>query len=389
MTSLAVVHTPGLRGARAALSAIFFFSGAGLGLWAAHIPVVQAGLGLGKRDLGLALLAMSLGAVLMMPLTGFIAARLGSGRATLITALVFAVTLPLPIVAADFSLLIAAVLAFGASFGAMDIAMNTHATRLEARWGSPIMSSVHGFYSLGGLFGAALGSGIVAAGLGGGGGVVLFAAAAGLAVVALRGLLLAGGSAARSQPGPLLALPRGPAILLGALAFAAFMAEGAVLDWSGVYLVELGSSAAAAASGYAGFSLTMVLCRFLGDPVVARLGRPTVLGGGGALVGLGFAVAVVLPEQWAAVLGFAIVGVGAANLVPVLFTLAGRLPGIPPAYGVAGVATPGYAGLLVGPPLIGFVAEHAGLWSGFLMLALLGAMLAVGGYLVARRRGED
>ncbi len=385
MTSLAIERTLGLRGARAALSAIFFVSGAGLGLWAAHIPVVQAGLGLGKADLGIALLALSLGAVLMMPLTGFIAAQLGSGRATLITALVCVAALPLPMLAPSFPLLIAAVLAFGAAFGAMDIAMNTHATRLEERWGSPIMSSVHGFYSLGGLCGAALGSGIVAAGLGGGEGVVLFAAAVGLGVLALRPLLNIGGTAARSQPGPLLALPRGPAILLGALAFLAFMAEGAVLDWSGVYLVELGSSAAAAASGYAGFSLTMVLCRFLGDPVVARLGRPTVLGVGGALVGLGFAVAVVLPEQWAAVIGFAIVGIGAANLVPVLFTLAGRLPGISPAYGVAGVATPGYAGLLVGPPLIGFVAEHASLGAGFLLLALCGAVLAAAGYFVARR----
>lgn len=385
MTSLAEGRVSGLRGARAALSMIFFVSGAGIGLWAAHIPVVQARLGLGKGDLGIALLALSLGAVLMMPLTGFIAARLGSGRATLLTSLAFAATLALPVLAPDFPLLIVAVLAFGAAFGAMDIAMNTQATRLERLWGSPIMSSVHGFYSLGGLVGAMLGGGIVAAGFGGGGGVALFAVIALAAVLLARQTLLVGGTAARSEPGPLLTLPRGAAIPLGALAFLAFMAEGAVLDWSGVHLVEIGASTAAAANGYAGFSLAMVLCRFLGDPVVARLGRPAVLVGGGALVATGFAVAVAIAEPWAAVAGFAIVGVGAANLVPVLFTLAGRLPGIPAAYGVAGVATPGYGGLLVGPPLIGFLAEHAGLAAGFLLLAAFGMVLAVGGYFVARR----
>jgi MFS family permease len=112
-----------------------------------------------------------------------------------------------------------------------------------------------------------------------------------------------------------------------------------------------------------------------------------VLAGGGALVALGFAMTAAMPEPWAAVAGFAVIGIGAANLVPVLFTLAGRLPGIPSAYGVAAVATPGYAGLLVGPPLIGFLAEHAGLRSGFLLLALFGAILAAGGWLVARRHG--
>jgi MFS family permease len=372
------------RASRVALSAVFLVSGTGIGLWSAHIPVVQASLGLSKQDLGIALLVMSLGAVLLMPLTGFIAARLGSARATVLTALAYIVVVPLPVLVDSFSALLVVVLLFGAAFGAMDVAMNTHATRLEERWGAPIMSSFHGFYSLGGLFGALLGGGIVAIGLGDGLGIVLVAVAP-LPALALVARYIGPGTDRPAASGPVLALPRGPAVLLGALAFLGFMAEGSVLDWSAVYLVESGASVPVAASGYASFSIAMLLCRFTGDAVVARFGRAVVLCGSGLLVALGLAILVAAPIPFIIMIGFAVVGIGAANIVPVLFTLSGRLPGISAAYGVASVATPGYGGLLVGPAMIGFVAELAGLRVSFVLLTLLGLLLAAGGYVVARR----
>ncbi len=346
--------------ARRATSAIFFANGAGFGLWAAHIPLLKDGLRLSEGGLGLALLALATGAVGTMPLAGRWAVRVGSRPTTVVAGLAFAGLLAVPPWAGNLAQLMLACLLLGAANGALDVAMNTHATAVERAWRRPIMSSFHAFYSLGGLAGAATAGVAIGWGMAPavtmGGAAAILAAAVGLSSRFLR---------VRTPPTPTaagFARPRGLVLRLGILAVLGFFVEGALIDWSAVYLVEtVGTAAAAGASGYAAFSLAMTAGRLAGDRVAARLGPPRTLVGSATLATAGLGLAIAWPDPVAAATGFAIAGLGLANIVPVLFGAAARVPGVAPGAGVAMVAVFGYGGALAGPPLIGFAAEAIGL----------------------------
>ncbi len=371
-----------VRRARRAISAIFLLNGAGIGAWAVHVPTVQARAGFDTATLGLLLLTIAGGAMAAMPLCGAQIARHGSRRLTLASALLFPITLAALVGASSPALLFICAFLFGAANGTLDVAMNANATEVEKARGVPTMSSFHGFFSLGGLFGAALGGLMLKFGFGDGDGVLV------LAGVMLVAVLLTVSSMLHVAPvpgehGPGVRLPRGPALYLGLLALLCMAVEGALVDWSALVLREqTGASAAQAALGFSLFSITMAACRFAGDGLVLRFGARGVMVAGGLAMAAGVLLAVGTNNYVIAALGFGLVGLGAANVVPVIFTAAARTPGMAPGVGLATAATVGYSGLLLGPPVIGWIAAHAGLAVGVGSLALAGVVIAASANIV-------
>lgn len=364
--------------ARAAVVAYFVLAGLSFSAWAVRIPDVKSALRLDDATLGLALLGTAAGSVVAMTASGWTIARFGSQRVTVTAALLTCATLVLPALAPSATLLFAALFVFGAAYGALDVAMNAQAAAVEERWGSPIMSSFHGAFSAGALIGSFIAA--VIAGRGVPPVPHLLGTGAMMAVVALvASQQLMSVAAESAGDGPTFALPVGPLAGLGALAFGVLLAEGAVADWSAVYLRDvLGASAAAGGLGYTAFSLTMAAGRFAGDGLVQRLGPVRVIRGGGVLVALGLGVALLAGSVPVALIGFACVGAGLAAAFPVLITAAGRTSGVPAGTAIAAVATAGYTGFLVGPPAIGLIsAAFGGLQAGLAVVALVGVAVAL------------
>ena len=364
--------------ARAAVVAYFVLAGFAFSAWAVRIPDVKNALGLDDATLGLTLLGTAAGSVVSMSASGWTIARFGSQRMTTTAALLACATLALPALVPSPPLLFAALFVFGAAYGTLDVAMNAQAAAVEERWGSPIMSSFHGTFSVGALAGSFLAA--VIAGHGVPPGLHLLGTGMVLAVLALVATRFLVSSPAESgEDGPTFALPIGPLASLGALALGVLLAEGAVADWGAVYLRdELGATAAASGLGYTAFSLTMAGGRFAGDGLVQRLGPVWVVRGGGLLVAIGLGVALLGGSVPAALAGFACVGAGLAATFPVLLSVAGRTPGVPTGTAIAAVATAGYTGFLIGPPAIGLVsAAFGGLQAGLAVVALVGVAVAL------------
>jgi HAD superfamily hydrolase (TIGR01509 family) len=368
---------------RVAITLFFFADGLLIGSWAARIPAVQDQAELTNTQLGLALFAMSLGALVAMPVAGWLGERIGS-RAVLITALVGgAVSLFLASLAGGFGELAAALLGFGAGFGAINVSANAQGLALERRYGRSILSSFHASFSAGALAGAGLGA--IAAGTEIAprthfGALVLVLAVAGLATG--RWLLPPDGD--QRPPARILVRPRRALLMLGAAAFFTMLAEGAAADWSAVYLSDsLGAAAAVAALGYTGFSLAMATSRAVGDRLNGRFGPVALARAGGLLAATGLTLALVVGSTPAALAGFVAMGAGLGVIVPVLFRAAGSTAGVSAGVGVAAVSTIGWLGFLAGPPAIGFVAGAFGLRNALAIVVLATVMVA----LLARSAG--
>lgn len=346
-------------------------NGAILATWVSRIPAVKRDLGLSDGQLGLALLGMAVGALIAFPLTGVLTSRFGSRSVTLGAGALYCVTLPLLALAPSLPALTLTLLAFGAFNGSMDVAMNAHDVEVEERYGRSILSSFHGMFSLGGLVGAGLGA--FAAHQGMPLGTHFTAGAVLLAVV----LVLAFPRMVASRPtyrsgAPLFALPSRALLGFGIIAFCAHLSEGAMADWSAVYLRDtLGAGVAFAAVGYAAFSLTMTAARFTGDALVTRLGPVRTVRLGGLIAGLGLGVALLLGSPVFTLIGFACVGLGMATISPLVFSAAGRTPGVSSGTAIAAVATMGYTGFLAGPPFIGLIAGGVTLRVALGLVALL------------------
>ena len=308
-----------------------------------------------------------------MPLMGLFAHRLRSGPASIVAGFTFAAAIAWIGFARSLEILSVAAFLAGITSGAVDVAMNANATEVERRWGRPIMSSFHAAYSLGGAAGAVLGAWL------GGVGTVW-----GLVGPALLSSLLVAcavpflGREGSDFGGSALAAPSRRLLPLAALAFVLMAAEGAVGDWSGTYLARSGVETGATAAAYAAFSLLMILGRVIGDRIVGAAGARATVGLGALVAGVGLAISAAWPGLAGGVVGFGLVGAGLANVVPVLFSVAGRT-GSSAAVGIASAATSGYAGLLMGPVIIGAVASATSLRSAIVMLAgvaLIAALFA-------------
>lgn len=384
------------RAARRAVALLFLMNGMLFATWVSRIPGIQASIGLSHGVLGLALLGMALGALVSMPAGGWLSARFGSAKVCAIAGLAYALGLPVLAMAPNAGTLIAVLFAFGAAHGAVDVAMNAQAFEVEEQYDRPIMSSFHALFSLGGLIGSATGGLIAAAGftplthfsaitLG----VVL--TGAWLAAPALRSKAMALAHPALIAPRSEkrgFTLPPTPLLVLGLLAFCVMLGEGAMADWSGIYLRQIaGATEGMAAAGYSAFSIAMAIGRFLGDDLALRTGPVRLTRWGGAVATAGLGLALLVPSPAVALIGFAAVGAGFATIVPQVFSAAGRATAMAPGTAVAIVSTIGYFGFLLGPPIIGFVAELLGLRGALCLVVVTSATLAIlAGHVGKRKR---
>ena len=348
-----------------------------IGTWVAHIPWLQDHLDVSKTTIGLCLLCMAAGAFISMPLTGHFLDSRASAPMTRAATLVFCLMLPLPLLATSPEMLAAILFVFGASNGVMDVSMNAHGVAVERELGKPIMSSLHGGWSVGGFVGAGVVAVTAAAGVDPRLESLIVGIALWLAALGITRRL--GSASSHSEAGGGLALPSRAVMLIGALCFLAMMAEGGIADWSGIYLRhDTGASAARAALAFTGFSLGMAIGRLSGDALNQRLGAGRLLRGGMALLAVTLGAVLLVGEAAPAVIGFAICGLGVANAVPLLFSAAGRLE--PSSPSLAAAFTLGYTGFIVGPPVIGISADHVGLPETLWLLVLAAvAVAALGG----------
>ena len=388
MNSIVIAKTrPAALGARVAVSVVFFCNGAAFASWVSRIPTVRHALQLSDGELGAAFFAIAAGAMFAFPLAGRGIQMLGSRDVTLAMAALLFFTLPQPLFVGLFVSLLIVLFVFGAANGAMDVAMNALAVEAETAYGKPIMSSFHGLWSVGGLTGAALGSAAAHANMAASTHLLIAAVVLGTAVAAVipwlprrvAAVASAVDAAHEVEPKRRFGLPDRGLIGLGCIVFCAFLVEGAMADWSAVFLHDtLGTTASRAALGYAAFSLTMTVMRLAGDHLVSRWGAVPMLrwfnlaGAAALLLALAFA------HVGATMLAFAVCGLGVATVAPTVFGAAARREGPQHAgRGIAAMASFGYTGFLIGPPLIGWLAEATDLrWAlGVLPLLLVTIVL--------------
>jgi hypothetical protein len=322
--------------------------------------------------LGLVLMGLSGGVLVALSMAGGVIARFSSAKATVGAGIVMSLAL-IPLAWANSPVLLwINLFIFGAGTSLMDVSMNDQAVMVERQAGRPMMSSFHATFSIGGLAGALSGAGMAA--------TMFFTPAIHFALV---GVFLAAALAffyrffihiqpEKTEGGTVFRLPERALWMLGVIAFCTALAEGSMADWSAVFLNQvLATTTSLAALGYAGFSATMTIGRLLGDRLIARFHAKTVVRVGGLIATAGFVTAILTKSPALAIAGFALIGLGVSNTIPVAFSAAGNFPGVSPSAGIAGVATIGYAGFLAGPPMIGMIAEESSLRVAFILIAVL------------------
>jgi fucose permease len=368
--------------ARSAVTITFLLNGMIYGAWAARIPAIRDRLDLSDGQVGIALAFIAIGSLGGMQIAGRAAARWGSRPATQVTFTLFTIAGASVAAAPSLATLCLLCAAYGAATGSLDVAMNAHAVTVEGQGDKPILSSFHAAFSIGGLLGALAGAAGAAAGLDVR--IQLLAMSAGAAVIGLtaqRSLLPAsadavGSRAARKERGESTRVWNRRLVLLGALAFCCLLCEGAAADWSAIYIDDsLGSSAAVGALGFAAFSVTMVIGRIFGDRLTLRFGPPRLVRGGALLAAVGLSTALIIGSPVAALIGLACLGAGLSTIVPQVFRAAADTGDSGPA--IAAASTVGYMGFLVGPPVIGAIAELTSLPTALVVLPILTLVMAV------------
>lgn len=360
-----------------AVAAMFILNGALFGIWASRIPAIRDKLELTHEALGYGLLFMAAGAVCSFPITGRLTDRFGAVALTRYIAVLYTFSLILLALAGSFWSLAAFLFIFGAFHGSMDVAMNAWAAEVEQAYKKPVMSSFHAMWSLGAGLGALSGFAAVQMGL-----TVIqhFLLAGGLVVVLALASSWVRWTSRRSavSEGKVFALPSGALVLVGFTALCGALGEGAVADWSAIFLRDVTDAAeSVAALGYAVFSVAMVAFRLAGGFVIARFGPVATARFGGACAALGVFCVVSAAEAGLALAGFAMMGIGYAVIMPLAFSRAASDPNVPPGQAIASVATLGYGGLLIGPPLIGFLAEMLTLRIAFTALLPLAVFIVL------------
>lgn len=367
--------------ARLATRLSFFVAGFSMACLAPIFPFIKAQVGADVRQFGFLLLCLGLGSIIVMPVTGVIAAKTSARLMILVGGFGLVVCLPILAVAWTSLALAGTLFLFGAFLGTIDVAMNLHGAEVEEQEGRPLMSNFHAQYSIGSLLGAALMALLLSLKFAILPAALICAVIAGFAIVPMRTRLL---SVADGEPEPFV-FPRGKVLLLAILAAIVFLVEGAVLDWGALLIINRQLAATQSAGvGYILFSVAMVVGRLTGNRIVAAFGPFHVLVFGGTMTIFGVAVVLTAAIPAMAFSGFALMGLGTSNLAPILFSAAGRQKKMPAGIAIASVTTAGYAGVLVGPALVGFAANSTSLPEAFWLLALLMAVIPLTARFVAR-----
>jgi len=347
----------------------FLISGLGMGAWAPLVPYARERAQIHEGQLGVLLLCLGLGSMTMMPVAAWLAARIGCRRTMLLACSVVAVSLVFLASLSSFGLLMAFLVLFGAGIGSADVTMNLQGVMVERALGRSLMPGFHGLFSLGSILSAAGISAALWLGASPLQAILCLLLAALCLLLGFQRHMLASGEGAG---GPILVRPSGPVLLLGALCFIAFLVEGSMLDWSAVFLAQVRHvELSQAGLGYALFSVTMALGRLNGERVLRRLGERRLLLAGAFLAMAGMLLAVCLEHRGFALAGFVLVGAGIANMVPVFCSLAGRQTRMPAGQAIASITSIGYLGVLMGPAMVGFIAQASSLGTAFLCVASL------------------
>jgi MFS family permease len=373
---------PSTAPARLATRLAFFTAGFSMACCAPLFPFIKANVGADERQFGVLLLCFGLGSIIAMPVTGLVAARRGPRSMVMLGGFGLIVFLPALAIAETPFILGTALFLFGASLGTIDVAMNVHGVEVESQEKRSLMSSFHAQFSIGGLFGAGLMTLLLSMGVS-----LIIAAFIGATVVFMAMLLtirrLLFVSAVEQH---LFVFPRGIVLLLALLAAIMFLVEGAVLDWGALLVIDRQLAAPQNAGvGYILFSAAMVIARLTGDRIISVFGEFWILIAGGIVTILGISVILLSSLPLVALVGFVLIGLGAANLVPIFFSAAGRQKVMPASLAIASVTTTGYAGVLIGPAMIGFTADITSLSIAFWLLALLIGFVPLTAYLVAKK----
>lgn len=375
--------------AKIATQLIFLVCGLAIASWAPMVPLAKDRLHLNEADLGFLLLFLGGGALLMMPISGILISKIGTRKVIVFSVLLSASILPWLLVISDIYLMGMILFAFGCSIGTIDVAMNAHGVQVQNLYGRPIMSSLHGLFSVGGLFGS-LGLGfLMTLGLD----PIYAAVAISLLLIFLlaiqykylfsfkqeKEVVLQFSKVDETKSGKLgLQWLNSSILILGLMCFIVFLSEGAMLDWSAILLRDnKGIDAQFSGIGYAAFSIAMAVMRLSGDALVSKLNSKIIVIGGSLVASVGILILLFSPWVLLSLIGFVLLGVGAANIVPVFFSEAGRIPGISPTVSIPVITTLGYAGQLAGPALLGLIAHHFSLIIAFESIALLFILVAV------------
>lgn len=368
---------------------MFLICGTALSSWAPMVPLAKDRLRLEESELGLLLLLLGAGAIAMMPLTGFLIGKLGSRIIIAAGALLTSLTLPTLLIAPNYITMAIALFLFGCGIGTVDVAMNTHGVNVQNRYGRPIMSSLHGLFSVGGLIGSLCLGFLIKFGLN------PLVAAIGISTVLLlltisqyRALFSAQTEKENSVKAATTAQEPGSTasawldlrvLFLGFLCFCVFLSEGAMLDWSAIFLRDVKHIPIAyAGAGYASFSVAMAIMRLLGDKIVEKINGRTIVVGGAIIAAAGLAIAIQSESIALVLVGYSLLGIGAANIIPILFSEGGLIQGVSPTIAIAAISTIGYAGQLAGPALLGFVAQQYTLPIAFGLVAALMLLVGIG-----------
>ncbi len=362
-------------GPRTGVSALFFMNGYLIGNWAPEIPEFASRHSLDESQIGLMIAVFGLGSLLTMPITGLAIARYGMAPATKLTSLIAATTLFWLILSPNIYAAVFAIFIFGSFIAGMDVAMNAMAVEVERALAKPIMSSCHGFWSLGGLFGTVGGGHFIQTFGSLPNGVIALSVAVVLVGLAWKHITNKSIHEAEEKHPirfPKTLLP----YLVGVMALFSAMPEGAIIDWSALYLrQEHGADVLTSSLAFGTFSATMAIVRFLGDPIRGRLGAVTTVKICSLLAASGLLLAGLASSKLLVVTGFAIAGLGMSNLVPIAFSAAGNLPGLAPGIGLSLATTIGYSGVLVAPAILGYIAEFTGF--AILFSSLAGLLIVV------------
>ncbi|MDQ1089916.1 MFS transporter [Siphonobacter sp. SORGH_AS_1065] len=392
-SSTLAIHT---NKARFGTQAIFLVCGLGISSWAPMVPYVKDRLGLDESSIGLLLLFLGAGAILMMPVTGWLISKLGSRRVILGATVVMSTALPLLLLMNSPVTMALMLFLFGSGVGSVDVAMNAHGVQVQNLSDKPIMSSLHGLFSVGGLLGS-LGIGfLIRSGL-----EPLWAAVAIsclLVILMLSQYKVLLDADTEQQVMARFTTPpsetfrskvswlHGQVLFLGALCFASFLSEGAMLDWGAIFLRDTkGVEESLAGIGYAAFSVAMAVMRLLGDGIVSRISSATVVIAGSLIGVAGFGLLIFSPWLVVTLAGFVLVGIGAANIVPVFFSEGGRLRDVPSSVAIPAITTMGYAGQLAGPAILGFLAQRTSLPTAFGFTGLLLFLVAVAYFVKSKK----
>ena len=378
---------PRLRRAGRAARVLFAALGLMAGAWGAHVPSVKVAYGLDEGLLALALFALAAGAVASLFVAGRLIGRLGTRRASLGTGVLMALLLASALLWPSLPVLLVALVVLGMAMSVHDVAINAEGTALERLGGRPLMGQLHAMFSLGAMAGALAAGAMLR--LAWPPALQLALVGGGLALVigvACAGMLDAHPAAPAGAGERRFVWPRGPLLLIGLLILAGLLAEGAMYDWSVLYLQQArGLSQDVAALGYAAFAGAMAVGRFACDRLRARFGDRALLAGGAWLGTAALAAALLSPHPVACVVGFAFAGLGLAPVVPLLYTAASRAPGSTSAAAIAAASSIGYSGMVIGPPLIGAIAEVSSLATALWVVVAAIALLALG----ASRLGKE